>query len=98
VVSDASRSYLSPTECAEPVSLLLPPALHHRPDLFESLQDTMMKAVSTLEAQPNHAEAQLVLHRCLLYYQQAVKKLSENRMLRGKEIIGRVSTLIRRDG
>ena len=63
---------------------------HNRPDLFTTLLSTMEQAFSAMQVQGNQTQARLVLHRCLLYFQQAVKKLSENRMARGKQIIGKV--------
>ena len=50
----------------------------------------MEQALSALQEAGSHFRARLVLQRCLMYYQQAVKKLSENRMTRGKQIIGKV--------
>lgn len=41
-----------------------------------------------------HAQARIVLHRALLFFQQAVKALSENRTIAGKNVIGRVSVFL----
>lgn len=41
-----------------------------------------------------HAQARIILHRALLFFQQAVKALSENRTIAGKNVIGRVGSLL----
>ena len=62
-----------------------------RPDLFDRLLEAMQQAFQSIES--GHPQARLVLHRALLNFQQAVKALSENRTMAGKNIMGRVSTL-----
>lgn len=60
----------------------------HRPDLFDRLLGAMQHAHESIEQ--GHSQARIVLHRALLFFQQAVKALSENRTMAGKNIIGRV--------
>lgn len=61
----------------------------YRPDLFDNLIGTMTQACESMKH--GNDQARLVLHRALLYFQQSVKALSENRTLAGKNIMGGVS-------
>ena len=59
-----------------------------RPELFETILSRMQQA---LEAPQSVANPRIVLHRCLMYYFDAVATLSSNRMQKGKAVMGEVS-------
>lgn len=63
-----------------------------RPDLFSTLLTSIEHAIHAITANPGDLQARLVLDRALLYWHEATKVLSQNKMLRGKQIMGSVSS------